>query len=739
MNLINTFANRKGRAEYALSVLLFCLAGFPFLQADSAPQDPGLARAEKLYKKRLWADAEKAFLDCASHAPKTPFANAALCKAGHCRLGLHDDKGAEALFERVVSDPAALKDAPEPVADAFDQLHILFLKRKNRPAREKLIRRCRAALPGAAVNARIAEREGDARLETGATEKALSFYDDAGAGLSPAGTNAVRLLRPPRLKGRLGLPPLSESDAAVLAAVAAAKPACGIALCRLLAGRGEGWRAEDVLARLDAHEKKYDDAIKIWESLLKSGRGPADRIGLAVAETVGFKKSDFPRALLLYEGWLKAHPSSPLREKAEYQHAGVLWAAGRLADAVAAFTAFLARYPSGCFCGEAEKMLVHVKADLACRLAAEKKTAAAVGGQLASDLDSAEALVRDGRYADALHLFARFRGRQYDPLWGRAWYGYGVSLRALDEPGRALSAWDEVVRQAALFTNTLCAAESRRARADTLFGDLAEPERALSEYRAIRADLSPEAEDPALEKQIALSLLALGRGEEARPVFEAFRKKESSDPLRVRYWDGLISLCGRPATAAAARPPGEREAARLCKVADVQFASGVWNKAAALYFKASRSAPGSETAAWSQMQRGRCLARLNKFSKALNVYDTFKKEYSKSAWADDALLRAGVLCAGPLGDARRGENYFREILEEHPGGDRAETAFLYLATLAWWNGEWTEAERLNKAFLEKYPDSPLKEEILTARLPAIAKKSCVAETPGPARREGTEK
>ena len=65
----------------------------------------------------------------------------------------------------------------------------------------------------------------------------------------------------------------------------------------------------------------------------------------------------------------------------------------------------------------------------------------------------------------------------------------------------------------------------------------------------------------------------------------------------------------------------------------------------------------------------------------------------------------------------------------HPDGDRAETAYLYLATLAWWTGEWREAERLHRAFLEKYPESPFREEFLTVRLPSIAARRVTANNP----------
>ena len=68
-------------------------------------------------------------------------------------------------------------------------------------------------------------------------------------------------------------------------------------------------------------------------------------------------------------------------------------------------------------------------------------------------------------------------------------------------------------------------------------------------------------------------------------------------------------------------------------------------KARPLYLKA---APASETAAWANLQRARCLANLDRRDKALDIYDLFKKDYRKSGWADDALLRAGVLCADPM-------------------------------------------------------------------------------------------
>ena len=506
---------------------VLCLSACGLAAAAPAPKDPELTRAETLYAKQLWPDAEAAFLSFADRAPGGPEAAAALVKAGLCRLKTRDERGALKLFGRVADDPAAAKKAPEATASAFDQSHLLLLKQAKRPAREKLIAECRKALPGHPAASRICEREGDARLEAGDAAEALAFYALAGAGLSDAGTNAVRLLSPP--KRGISPPPLSQADAARLAAVGAAKPACGLALCGLLSKRGEGWLAEDTRARIHVSRKEFAEAAAVWEAMLKAGQGPADAVGLAAAETRGFMLGDFTRAAALYAEWLKRHPASPLREKAEYQRAGALWMSGDFGAAVSAFESFLATHPSGRYAEEARRTLGRARTDLENRRRAETRAAAGktADGPLADDLALAERKLRGGLPAEAVKVFNHFRGKHAHPQWGRAWYGYGLCRRALGEPEKALDAWDEVLRQAALFTNTLCAAECRRARADVWFEDLAEPDKALPEYLAARASLPPDRTDPALEQRVAQALLALGRGAEARPLFEAFREKES--------------------------------------------------------------------------------------------------------------------------------------------------------------------------------------------------------------------
>lgn len=224
-----------------------------------------------------------------------------------------------------------------------------------------------------------------------------------------------------------------------------------------------------------------------------------------------------------------------------------------------------------------------------------------------------------------------------------------------------------------------------------------------------------------LEQRIGMTLLALGKGQEAKPVFTALKAAEAQDPVRALYWDRLIALCDNP-KGLPQMSASSRRADALRAAADIRFTAEQWRTAEMTYRKALGEGIKGEDAAWCQMQRARCLAYNGDHKGALALYDKFKTDHRKSAWASDALLRAGVLCAGSMGNAKRASEYFRDTLEISPNGACAEPAFYYLATLAWWTGQWQDADRLHRAFLKKYPDTPYREEFETARLPAIKKR-----------------
>ena len=166
-------------------------------------------------------------------------------------------------------------------------------------------------------------------------------------------------------------------------------------------------------------------------------------------------------------------------------------------------------------------------------------------------------------------------------------------------------------------------------------------------------------------------------------------------------------------------------AQRKLRAADVLFANGKWEKANMLYSGIAVPLSDVESAAYVAQQRARCFARLGQPDEAFKHYNKFMREYRHTSLAGDALIRAGVLCAGPLGKPRDATRFFEAVTRDYPEKPSAEVAHLYLATLAWWTKQWREAETLHKSFLEKYPDHPFRQDILDVRLPAIAKREII--------------
>ena len=153
---------------------------------------------------------------------------------------------------------------------------------------------------------------------------------------------------------------------------------------------------------------------------------------------------------------------------------------------------------------------------------------------------------------------------------------------------------------------------------------------------------------------------------------------------------------------------------------DLLFANGDYDKARQIYERVGTGSKDLETGARAWLQAGRCWNCLHQFDKALSCYERFQASpYDKSEFADDALLRAGVIYVGPLRQSRKGKALYERILDRYPGGDYAEMAELYLCTLAYWEKDWQTALRRHEAFLRRYPNSPNAWFVRRERLPVI--------------------
>ena len=341
-----------------------------------------------------------------------------------------------------------------------------------------------------------------------------------------------------------------------------------------------------------------------------------------------------------------------------------------------------------------------------------------------AELDRAETLLAQGRYDAAAKGFAAFGDHRRHSLWGRAWFGMGRARHALGDTEGALAAWDDLWHRSLAETNVLCAAQARRAAGDAWLDDLGDPARALQAYdeAAARSAFA----DAAFDLNRGLALLMLGRAPEAAAVFAHRRDAAGDDKAEFLRWDHLIGECaaGRLAPPPRGLLPAERRARADMALADGLLAVGEPARALRLYRRAAAPLVGREGADHCDLQTALTLAALGRTKDALTLYARFGREHSRSPLAPAALLYAGTLCASPrAGNFKEAREWFSLAIQNHPGTREAEAAAFYTATLAWRGRQWTEAEKLHKAFATSHPDSPLARVALDERLPSIARKS----------------
>ena len=717
---------KKAKTVYALTAcllfpLLVSLSWSDELKRAARPQ--ALTEAEALYEKGLWVDAEKAFTKYAATAKNDKTKYESSFKAALCMIHRGETQKARNILSNLTTDTSAASVAPDAVANAHLEIYNILLKQKNAtPNREQLVSKCAARFPDSPVSAKICEMEAGFWLKAGRPDKVRLYYGLAGKKISKTATTTLSLL-----SGGAGIP-VSDEELRLFTEVSLANPEFSRPLGGLLSKRPDGWKVEYHRALLVADSGNVAEAIATLDGLIRTNCGPVDKIRLARVEMVAFRSSRPADAIQEYRDWLAANPRSEVREKAEYQLALLLSNCGLYAEALDRLGLFIKSYPAGRYTKMAEGTLVKVreamktaeqhKADLATK----KKTQDA--DPLLPAIERGMKLMDEKKYALAAKEFQRFRGQEANPQWGRAWYGLGTCLRETGEPIKALAVWNEVWSRSLLFTNCLCGAESRKAAGDAYLEDCADADNALSCYVEVLKTKPELASNEKFDLNQAVCLLALGRSDEAKTIFLKRKGLVQGDKFWECYWNGMLSLCdGTRIQLLKTTGVIDRKARTRLVLGDSFFMADQSGKALKQYRIAASLASDPETLAYCNMQAGRCLAMNGNVRTALKAYDEMVSKYPKSGVADDALLRAGVLCAGPLGNLKEASRYFAKIVADYPESDNAEAAFIYLATTAWWSKQWDEAERLHKAFLEKYPKSAMNDLIRDRILPAIAGKT----------------
>jgi Uncharacterized protein conserved in bacteria len=732
----------KFHCIFVASVLLTSISG-----VIAAPPPSTLAEANKLFDKQQWQAAERAY-EVVARGASGKEKYEAQYKAAVCMEFRKETGRAVSNFNQIIINAGALRDAPEIVAKAHGRLHAIYLPQKNStPQRERVVAECVRRLPNHEVSIRLCEAEAEFWIAKGNTQKAVGYYKLGGGAISDAAKSALALLSSNAA--------LADSDIEALAKIAKAKPALVETIAPLVAKRPDGWRAELFHASFLADSGQGARAAAILESLLKSGRGPGERIALARAETLAAKTNDTAAADKAYRDWLAAFPRSELRAKAHYQYGVFLNAKGRFAEAAAQFEAAQLGVRSGeklgvrsvelgVAGGASDNVASHYAAAAAVALEknkaalteADKKKAEAEKlrlaeankpkppppGALEKSLANGLKLQEEKRFQAARMEYQGFRGKMDNPLWGKAWHHLGECLRDMGDTPRAIAAWTDVWNRYLLFPDTRCALEARLSSAVVFLEDEADAASALQCFEDVLARKPDIFKDEKLETAYAIASLAAGKSETARAFFQRKREQAEADKNEFRqfYWERMSELCdGAKPELLKSGMAADRAARSRLFVGDFYFEAGSHKKALKQYTLALANLSG-EDAARAMMQQARCMAASGDVNAALKQYDELLRKHPSSAAAPEALLRVGVIWAGQKNNSDTAEKHFERLCFEYPKSAAAETAQLYVATLAWWDKKWEKAERLCRAFIDKHPDSSAIAMVETQMLPAIA-------------------
>lgn len=680
--------------------------------------------AEAAYKAGKWGDAELAYLDYAAQKPKPSSADFALVKAGICRVKRKDDAAGAKLFSQVIESRTSDTNA---VGLASEQLYGVLLRTRKESERLRLLEKARERVPGHPGVSRIYEAEADAQLVVGRTASALQLYQARGVVLSPGGTNVLVILRSCLSPSA---PAVSDIELEYMRKVAVLKVDCMESLFMLLSKRRDGWRAQELRADFLNQGGKFEESIKAYKHLLMARPEDAERLNLKMAAVTGLGAGNLSDACELYSVWLRQYSKSALREEAICQYAETLWLAGKVDESKKTLESFLSDYPQSRMKEGAQQMLGRLRSDEDAKRKKEqqlsKSSEKTNENPLAGKLVQAEQVAKAGHHIDAVRIFNEFSRQQSNPLWGRAWYGLGKSLYALRQTQRALDAWGDVARLATLFTNISHVAECQEARGNIFLEDFGDPGRALTEYQSAYKHSTKDSFKRSMEENIALCQLATGASSDALPFFEkrladATRKDDASGIMIYRR---LVRLCNQSSIQRTGLRSSTGETTwRLLGSADILFAAGNVEKADILYLRAAEDLTmNPELLAETEMQHARCLALQQKYVQSIQSYELFMDRHKKATCAPLALIRAGVLCAGPMNDNQKVIRFFSHVAVNYPKTPYAEQADIYIATLALWDGKWSRAETLFLLFLKKYPESSMTQKIRDVCLPSIQKR-----------------
>ena len=672
---------------------------FSILALSATIQAATLADADALYKQKKWIPAAKAYEAFASgRSGGEDCWRARLC-AGKAYENAGDRKSAMAAADRVIRG-AAGRSGSDIVGDAFLlKQRLLFRAKSGTGARDALLKAAVSRLGWTARVSRLHENEAIRRLRAGDVTTAGRLLSNRRIRLSATGSNIVSILSFAR--ARVTDSKATEAQVKKLSSLHAIDRAAASTLIDFARKSVTGAAHIDLTyaaAEFAAAAGECQRARAIYEGLM--------------AEPLG--RPQLQRLRLRYADYLRASGVADRCAEVYADWCRDLQPGDKYVDGMKRYVLFLTgshRYRTaqeivGKFCGEgsgvysaAERKSILKKIDTG--LAAGDEGADLQAGWKL--IEKADALATRQRYDDAVKGYRIVAARYAGELKEAALFQMGECLCRMGRCRQAAEIWDALATVGGQMR-----LRCLRRKADMCLMELRDVAAAKASYRAALEGLvDRSANGEAARRRLAASMamcdLAAGKVDEAEPILQReYEEAAKRMDVNIDRWYAFMSVCK------ASREYAELKGDVLKNVviAELLFADGRPESADRLYRECiGRHNVPRELQAFALMQRARCFDRRNMRQQALEAYKAIRTSYRDCRCAPRAMLRAGVLCVGPLGDDAQGQQFFRFIEESWPYDPIAEQALFYRLMLAIWTKQWDEAGALRDEFMRRYPAS----------------------------------
>jgi tetratricopeptide (TPR) repeat protein len=510
------------------------------------------------------------------------------------------------------------------------------------------------------------------------------------------------------------------------------------------------------LRRVDAYElktriyeqtKRFPEALTHYDRLLRMAITQLDRneIRANMARIKALEMND-PRGLEELQKLSQAPLSKPLLTRVRYWYAGALLKQRKLPEAAVEFKRFIKDFPETVEIDLAKGYLVQCETSIKDQearnqkhrvdLEARQKAAEAVKSAVKAPdrsvvlFQEAEALRKEGNYKDAAKKYEAIRFQGFGPNLDKALARLGGCRYALGDVPAAMEAWEGALKLPASPTNAAIRASCLMSLGSAYLNDLTDPVKAGKRFEELLARYPDSTNAVEASVKWAIALLYQDRPKEAERLLLAAQEKRGKPPEGPRdEIRRLLQICkggqwGLLATLKDRKRNAEVE--RWLRLAELQFAAYDYKRAWKAYDQVVKLGPDGGEGGYALMQSARCWNQLGEHDKALSLYKLFKDEpYNTSPYADDALIRAGVIQVSYKNNLKAGAGLFRYVTENLQGGDMAPMAYFRLGTILMWQRDWAQSKEVYQAFIRLYPNNPCVPYIKNIRLKEIER--CLAK------------